>query len=370
MSNQGIKISLILPGLAGGGAEKVMLLLAKGFAEKGFNVDLIVCKATGHLMNSVPEGVNFINLEAKRIVFAFPSLIKFLYGSDTDIIFSSLKPVNILTVLSKKLLFLQAKVGIVEHSTLSERILNAKKIKDKFVIPFLMKWTYKFADQIICVSKGVADDLSATLSLDRSSIEVIYNPVIDNELVEKSNEPITHKWFEQGTPVIIGMGRLIEEKNFPLLIRSFSMVRERIESKLMILGEGEKKAEIKKLISDLKITQDVDLIGFVENPYKYLKNANLFVLSSNVEGLPTALIEAMACGTPVISTDCPSGPREILENGKFGALIKMNSHEELSEKMCECLENTKCVNKQWNSEKYSVDNAVNRYLKIFEKHDY
>jgi glycosyltransferase involved in cell wall biosynthesis len=195
----------------------------------------------------------------------------------------------------------------------------------------LMRLLYPLADCIVAVSAGVADDLSKILKVPRSQIKVIYNPVVTTEMLVASRHRVTHPWFADGEPpVILGIGRLTHAKGFSTLIQAFAKIRKaHIPARLMILGEGNERDKLEKLVFELGIDSDVSLPGFQNNAYSFLRHASVFVLSSLWEGLPTVLIEALACGTPIISTDCHSGPREILEDGKWGILVPVADEDAL-----------------------------------------
>ncbi|NLO89188.1 MAG: glycosyltransferase, partial [Clostridia bacterium] len=184
---------------------------------------------------------------------------------------------------------------------------------------------------VVAVSQGVADDLVKTTGLMRELIKVIYNPIVTPELLEKAKESIGHPWFKPGQPpVILSAGRLTAAKDFPTLIHAFARVRAERLARLMILGEGEERPNLESLVRELGLESDVSMPEFVENPYAYMARAAVFVLSSAWEGFGNVLVEAMAVGTPVVSTDCPSGPAEILEGGKWGKLVPVGDVEKLA----------------------------------------
>jgi glycosyltransferase involved in cell wall biosynthesis len=186
----------------------------------------------------------------------------------------------------------------------------------------LKKDFYVWADGIVAVSEGVAEHLSHTSGLPRDRITVIYNPVVSPQLTDKARQALEDPWFARNQPpVILSVGRLTMAKDYPTLLRAFVLLRKRREARLLILGSGETRAELEQLVRSLGIEQHVRMAGFVANPYAYMARAAVFVLSSAWEGLPGALIEAMACGCPVVSTDCRSGPAEILDHGRFGRLV-------------------------------------------------
>jgi glycosyltransferase involved in cell wall biosynthesis len=187
-----------------------------------------------------------------------------------------------------------------------------------------MRMLYPSADAVVAVSNGVAQDLKKNAGLSPSLLRVIPNPVITPELISKSQEPQDHPWFTEGAaPVLLGVGRLTRQKDFPTLLRAFALVRKSRPCRLMILGEGQDRASLESLTAELGIRDDVTMPGFVDNPYAYMSKSALLVLSSRWEGSPNVLTEALALGTPVVSTDCPSGPEEILDHGRFGPLVPM-----------------------------------------------
>jgi glycosyltransferase involved in cell wall biosynthesis len=186
----------------------------------------------------------------------------------------------------------------------------------------LISWFYPWADRITAVSEGVADDLAQAAGIPRERIQVIYNPVVTPEFKAKTEAPLDHPWFAPGEPpVVVGAGRLTIQKDFPALIRAFARVRQARPARLLILGEGEERSALEAVVRQLGVERDVSLPGFVSNPYPYMRRAALFVLSSRWEGLPGVLIEAMYCGARLVATDCPSGPREILADGRYGQLV-------------------------------------------------
>jgi glycosyltransferase involved in cell wall biosynthesis len=205
-------------------------------------------------------------------------------------------------------------------------------------MPLLIRLFFPKAHAIVAVSNGVADDLSRVSGISRQSIRVIYNPVVSSTLIAKSTEPACHPWLSNDRiPVVVGMGRLTRQKSFETLIHAFATVRSQIPSRLIILGEGEERPFLERLMMNLGIAEDVDLPGFISNPYPFLSKASLFVLSSRWEGLPWVLIEALACGSKVVSTDCPSGPREILDNGAFGQLCPVENVSAMATAMIRAL---------------------------------
>ncbi len=323
------RIAVLIPTMAGGGAERVFLNLIKGFVREGVNVDLLLLDKEGSYVNEIPNEVRIIELEGGRVIKMVPSLIRYLKSAKPMSLLVAMNYVNVIAIIAKFIARSETKVVITEHNNRSIAASNNRGPISS-ITKLLMKIFYPYADEIVAVSNGVADDLVDYASIARAKITTIYNPVITDELIEKSKESVDHEWFNSNVPVVIGVGRLNKQKGFDVLIKAFELVRKEIKAKLIIFGEGEQRHELQNLIKNKNLGEDILLYGFVSNPYKYMRNANLYVLSSNFEGLPTVLIEALACDTPVISTDCPSGPQEILAGGKFGTIVEVGNSEELA----------------------------------------
>ncbi|MUG92018.1 glycosyltransferase [Scytonema sp. UIC 10036] len=357
------RIAFFIPTLHGGGAERVTLNLLNGMLRPNVSLDLVIASAEGPYLNNIPKQVRVVNLEVGRVIKALLPLSRYLQQNRPYGLVSHMSHANVVAVSAKKLARTKTKLVLVEHNTLS--VEKSKLFRARFVPPF-MKWLYPNADAIVGVSKGVAEDLQAQLGLAAGKVSVIYNPVVNSELLKKAKTPLDNPWFQEGDPpVFLAVGRLTEQKDFPTLIQAFALLRKQRLARLLILGEGECRAELERMIHRLGIADDVSLPGFVENPYAYMFNASAFILSSRWEGLPTVLIEAMACGCPVISTDCPSGPKEILEDGKYGCLVSVGDATEMFKAMLKVLDapvNRDFLVKQ--AMNFSVEQAVSKYLAL------
>jgi glycosyltransferase involved in cell wall biosynthesis len=232
----------------------------------------------------------------------------------------------------------------------------------------MVRWLYPKSDAIVAAAWGTAEDAATLTRLPLDRIQVIYNPVITPEVFQKSEEPLEHSWFQPGSPpVILGIGRLVSQKDFFTLIKAFAKVREIRSARLMILGEGEQRSDLEKLIQQLGLEADVALPGFTENPYQFLSRAAVFVLSSRFEGFGNVVAEALACGTPVVSTDCPSGPAEILDGGKYGTLIPIGDPDTMATAILATL--TVPVNRtalQQRSLQFERDRIVEQYVALIK----
>jgi glycosyltransferase involved in cell wall biosynthesis len=233
------------------------------------------------------------------------------------------------------------------------------------VVRLLMKWLYPFADQVVAISRGVQDDLHKWIGLPPGKVRTIYNPVVTTGLSGLASAPIPHPWLAQGEPpVVLGVGRLTEQKDFASLIRAFATVRKTRRCRLVILGEGELRAELEALVNELRLDDDVLMPGFQNNPFAWMGRAAVFVFSSVFEGLGGALIQAMACGTPVVSTDCPSGPAEILEDGKWGSLVPVGDVQALARAITDTLDADSHPDVRLRAAFFSDQRSVDDYLEV------
>jgi glycosyltransferase involved in cell wall biosynthesis len=357
------RAALFLPGLYEGGAERVILNLAKEISARGYAVDLVLARAEGPYMDQIPASVRLIDLKAPRVATSVPALIKYLQRERPTALLSAMFA-NVIALWARRLCGIPRRLVISEHNTLASVVHNKKDLRWQ-VYPKLAGWFYPWADTIVAVSAGVANDLTQAAGISRDLIQVVYNPVITDDLQEKSKARLEHPWFADGEPpVILGIGRLTDQKAVDLLLHAFSQVRNGRPARLLILGEGEERPILETLISRLGLEQDVQLMGFVENPYPYLAHAALFVLPSRWEGLPTVLVEALYAGTPIVATDCPGGSREILKDGQYGKLVPVDSPTQLAQAMEDTLD-AHCVSPPRESwEPFKSDLVTERYLKL------
>jgi glycosyltransferase involved in cell wall biosynthesis len=324
------KMAIFLPSMRGGGAERSMLRLAQGIAERDYQVDLVLAKAEGPYLKEIPEFLQVVDLKASRVLASLPGLVRYLRREQPQALLSVLDYANIVALWAKQLARVSTRLVVNDQNTISLESNNSSS-RGQQLMPWLIKRFYPWADHIVGNAKGVADDLSLVMEIPREQIQVIYNPVVTPELEKKKHIPLNHPWFEADEPpVLLSVGRLAPQKDFPTLIESFARVRKTQPMRLLILGEGPERPALETLIKQLGIENDVSLPGFVENPYPYMVRAALFVLSSRWEGLPTVLIEALYCGTPIIATDCLSGAREILRDGHYGQLVSVGNVDSMA----------------------------------------
>ena len=357
-------IAIFLPSLIGGGAERVMLNLATSMAQLGIKINLVLAKAEGQYLEQVPKTVTIIDLGCKRTLDSLPKLVTYLKREKPLTLISAIEHTNIIAIWAKKLAGVSTKIVITEHNPPSKlEYATEATVKKLRALRIAMRFSYPLADQVIAVSQGVADDLKSLVSA--SKVQVIHNPVIRQDMFQKAQEPLQHPWFQKDQiPVILAVGRLEKQKDFPNLLQAFALLKKKQAARLMILGEGQERAVLESLVTSLNLTADVALPGFDSNPYRYIKRAKVFVLSSVMEGLPTVLIEAMALGVPLVSTDCESGPREILEGGKHGVLVPIQNSQALAEAMEKALSTAPQGVSQSVLKSYTHEVAVHAYLKV------
>ncbi len=324
------KIALFLPDLEGGGAQRIVLTLAENFVANGIAVDLILIKAEGPFLKDVPRRVKLISLLSTTnsrsligVVVVLYKLVKYLRLECPDCLVSSMSRPNILASISRYLAKTLTPLILREDNT-------SPNIRD-WPTRLGMRWFYPRANGCIAISEGVKQDLMHFFSVQPQNIFTVHNPVDVYQVRHLANENIPHPWFRSNTvPVILGIGRLTAQKDFSTLIRAFAAARSNRALKLIILGEGPLRFKLENLVCELKIKNDVWMPGFVSNPYAYMKGATLFVLSSKWEGLGVVVIEALALGMRVVSTDCHSGPAEILDNGHYGRLVPVGDVDALN----------------------------------------
>lgn len=362
--NNKSKIALFLPSLRGGGAERMMVHLARGFVERGLNADIVLAKAEGPYLSQVPPEVRIVDLKASRILLAFPGLVRYLRKERPEALLSTLNHANIVALLARLLSNVSTRVVIRIAATISTGLRNSPSTK-KIMNLYLMKYCYPRADGVVAISNGVADDIIEVIGLACDRIKVIYNPVVTPGLFSQSKEPVDHPWFTANSPpIILGVGRLTVQKDFTTLIKAFSIVRRNRLARLIILGEGEQRTKLEALVRELGLEEDVSMPGFVDNPFAYMSKASVFVFSSIWEGLGNVLVEAMACGCPVVSTDCPSGPAEILENGKWGKLVPVGNAEALAVAVENTLNESNLPDVIQRAQDFEISKAVEKYLEL------
>ena len=356
-----VDVSCFVAELMPGGAQRAAIKLAAGFANRGLRVDFILASKHGPLVDDVEATVRVIDLAVGRVIKSIPALSTYLRRQQPRTLISFLTHTNVAAIAARAMARVETRMMVVEQNTVT-RVRN--DLKRDALLPTLVRRSYPHADHVVAVSQGVANDLIANLGVPALKVSVIPNPVVDNELVKSAKDSPSHRWFDDGSvPVFVAAGRLSKQKDFPTLLRAFDKLRQTTRARLIIMGEGEERPGLETMIALLGLRDHVALPGYLSNPYAVMSRGAAFVLSSRWEGLPTVMIEAIACGCPVVATDCPSGPREILEDGRYGKLVPTGDPDALCRAMQEVLQQRPAASvlKQ-HARRYSVDHAVEDYL--------
>jgi glycosyltransferase involved in cell wall biosynthesis len=357
-------VGLFFSNLHGGGIQRVMLNLAEGLLQQGCRVDLIMVRAEGPLLTGIPAGCHLFNLNADHASQSLFALVRYLKSEKPAVMLSNQTHLNVTAVLARILSGRRVRLVLSEHNTIDYSARYPDNWKDRFN-PILARIFYPHADEIILVSKEAARHFLKATHLSKKLVKVIYNPSVSEKLIELSKTPPEKPWINSpNTPVILAAGRLTRQKDFGTLLRAFSLLRNRVPlARLLIFGEGEGLAELEKLSRELELKDAVQFPGFVINPFAYIANSSVFVLSSRWEGFANVIAEALMCGTPIVSTDCPSGPAEILEGGKYGRLVPVENPEALAEAIFQELKDPhdKDLLKQ-RAKEFSIETILPEYL--------
>jgi glycosyltransferase involved in cell wall biosynthesis len=363
-----VDIAIYLRNLAGGGIERMRLHLAESFAARGLRTELVVGSLTGARVDEVPASVPVVELEragllearlaaalsdpgglaamARPVLLArkppptlasLPALVRYLRRHRPRALLSATPYENLEALRARRRASVPTRLVISEHNNLARNLLQSKDWSRRYLVP-LMARGYPQAEGIVAVSNGVAEQIASTVGLPRSRITTIYNPVVTPGLLAQSEERVDDPWFAPGSPpVVMGAGRLVRQKDYPTLLRAFARARQDRPLRLIIAGgadtpkrTAEQQAALMDVARGLGVAEDVRLTGHLKNPVALMARAAVFVLSSAWEGLGNVVVEALACGTPVVSTDCPSGPAEILEQGRHGRLVPVGDSERMA----------------------------------------
>lgn len=360
------KVLFAIESLGGGGAERVFVSLLEQLNRKIVEPGCVF-NTSNHVFR-IPRGVKSFVLgmgEARETIFKLNRIIR---QESPGAILSFVGPMNIEVILASALSKHRHTLIISEQSTPSARTFSKGDTLERALI----KKFYPWANRIIAVCRGVKEDLVRNFNLSPRKIRVIHNGIDIEGVKRQSHEPVTeHPWFREKVPILINVASLRAIKGQQYLLRAFEKVRRRVECRLVILGQGEKEKELKNLAKSLGVSRDVAFLGFQENPFKFMKGASVFVLSSLCEGLPLVLLEAMAVGTPVISTDCPSGPREIIKHSQNGLLVPARDVTSLARAMMQVLTHERLArhvasragHDVWN---YSIERTAEKYMSLFK----
>jgi len=355
-------IAILAGSMNPGGAEQVALTLANAFVERGNRVDLVLASAVGELMDKISSDVTIFDLGTQRARHSVIPFRRYLKSSQPNAVLAISYEANLAAGLAVIGLSRKPRLLLSVHGSL--RRLDEASLLWRLLASFASKVIYPKADYVVTVSNGVAAELISSKWVHASRLRSIHNPVIGSDFGTAVAALANHPWANDKTrPLVLAVGRLTKAKDYPTLFRAFAKVRQTSDARLLVLGDGELRAELEVLISGLGLADSVALPGYTANPLPTMMAASVFVLSSSREGFGNALVEALATGTPVISTDCPEGPREILDNGKWGKLVPVGDPDALAAAILDILK-TGGVDGRERANQFTVSAATDKYLAL------
>jgi len=371
----------------------MMAVLAGAIADRGHRVDLVLGRVEGNMVGAIPDNVRVIDLKGGEVLGTLglmlrhpgtavallpailsrnppwilacaPALARYVRRERPDAMLTALNYTSITALWTRRVEGLDLRLVVSERNTLSQRAASgAGSVR---ALPGLVRHFYPWADALAAVSAGVAADLAEILGVSANRVAVTFNPVVTPEIGRQAAEALGHPWFAPGQPpVILAAGKLKQQKGFNVLLEAFARVRAGRPARLLILGEGPERGRLEQQARHLGVDVDVSLPGFVDNPFAFMSRSSVFVLSSAWEGLPGVLIQAMACGCPVVSTDCPSGPAEILDQGVYGPLVPVGDDAAMAEAIETVLEASPSGDRlRRRADDFSVEPSTDRYLAL------
>ena len=357
-----------------GGAGRVCSALGKNLAQDGYNVDFLVdgsYSKNSYLEEGLPQSSRVVRLtetpcsnpghNVLHYLELLTALVTYLRKEDRGVLVANLTKFNLLAVWASVLSGFGWGLVLVEHNLIDPRITGRSRI-----LPWLVRTHYPVAHEVVAVSEDVRNELRESYGV--NACTTIRNPLDVEQVIGKSRHEVDHDWFLDNIPVVIGVGRFVEQKQFSVLLKAFEKLTRRVEVRLVLAGRGPLKEELCEIAVELEIEDRVDFLGFVPNPYKYMRSAGLLAVSSHYEGFGVILTEALACGTPVVSTDCPGGPSYILNDGEYGELVDVGDPRGLADAMARTLsdppDSDRLVER---ARHYDVEKVADRYAEVIER---
>jgi len=357
-----MRLVLFIPSLGLGGVEKIALCLAGHFAEDGHDVHLVVANASGPLASAVPASVRLVDLRAQRVLTSLGSLTRYFREFRPEALVSSMEHANIVALWARKLARVPTRVIVISHCLPASEAAAAERLRGK-LIPYFMRQTYSWADAWVAVSAGAADEVARLSGIPRARIAVIPNPVIGPELFQLASATLEDPWFAPNQPpIVMGVGRVVAQKRFDVLLEAFARLKS--SARLVLLGDGPERSALIARAQELGLDSRTRFAGFVDNPYPYMARASVVVLPSSHEAFGLVLVEALALGTPVISTDTAGG-REILGGG-LGQLVRAGDVQALADAIESAIGAPRSkLNHEL--ERYSVAKVVSEYYGVIRQ---
>lgn len=354
-------------GLGGGGATRSNIKTATGLSSKGLVVHFVTGCSEHKDAIDIPSSLYVYKLNFKRLYSSVFPLMRYIRKEKPDVVISGSLHCNI--ALSMACFF----SGVNTRIILTDRVSPVPEIQAgkgflNFILPGLMRFFYPRADALVSVSYGTAKNVLSLVPSVKRKISVIYNPTVTRDKIKSSYDEVSHPWFMQNLSVITSVGRLAPQKDLVTLISAFSKVKKEMDVKLMIIGEGDERGRLERLVLELGLSNDIEFLGHKENPHPYMRKSDLFVLSSAWEGFGNVLAEAMSYGTPVVSTDCPSGPAEILNFGEYGQLVEVGNVTALAKAIISSIKKPKdSLSLIERANSFNEDKSIDAYAALIDR---
>jgi glycosyltransferase involved in cell wall biosynthesis len=383
------RIALFTASLRIGGVERFVVNLSAEFARRGYPVDVVLAKAEGPFLEQIHKDVRVVDLNSRRVLTSLPGLVSYLRRERPSSLLTLQTHCNIVGVIATAIASRSIRLVVGERNSVGARLgrnIQSGRVGLRIIVSehnssrarisgtrrkeaTLLRLTplfYRRAKGIVAVSSDLADELSDLSHQERGRINVIFNAVVNDELLSMAESPLDHPWFAAGQPpVILNVGRLVPQKDQATLLRAFARLRMRRAARLLVIGDGPERAALETLADQLGITADISMPGYDTNPYRFMRHCRVFALSSAWEGFGNVLVEAMACGAPVVSTDCRSGPAEILDQGKYGLLVTVGDDEALASAMEKTIDSPPPAEfLRERASVFSVSRCADEYLKL------
>lgn len=364
---RGDRITIIIHEMTGGGVERMMARLASGLSDIGLQVEVVAFNISGKMAAEFPQHVNLVELKKRSVIGKVKEFHDHICRYKPDYIISAVQIPNFVAFWSNFFALSTAKVVLTQRGMGGEPCDPASGIKAK-LFRVAIRFAYRHADAVVAISKAVASELETQVRVPRRRLHIIYNPVMTKELHAKYAERGDHPWFsDHRIPIILGVGRLSVEKGFDTLIAAVSRVAANRKVRLIIVGDGQERERLQKLVVELKATQFISLVGYRDNPFAYMSKASLFVLPSLTEGFGNVLVEALGAGIPIVSSDCPGGPREILADGQYGILVPPRDSKVLAAAIETALDSeTSPEILKSRAAQFSAGRSVSQYVRLLE----
>lgn len=354
-------IAIYVPSLRGGGAERVMVTLANGFALRGHRVDLVLARAEGPYLVEVASGVQIVDLDKERVMASLLPLARYIRRERPDAMLSALNHANLVAIMARSIARSKIRLVVSERNSLTG-LGNGRRGR---LFRGLMRWLYPKADGVIALTAASVKELTDEIGLDPARLCAIPNPVDVAQFRARAASRPDHPWLAPDQPpVILAAGRLERQKDYPTLLTAFARLRTIRPARLVILGEGSLRTELQRQIDATGLTDDVLLAGFQTNPFGWMGACAVYAMSSRYEGFPNTLVQAMACGARVVSTDCPTGPVEILEDGRWGRLVPVGDAKALSEALETTLTDYEAPDVTHRVSEFRLDTIITRYSQV------